>query len=410
MGLELHLISREIDDPVGDVIFVHGIGGDAHSTWTSSSASVGRGDTKQPIVSNFPSVISADFPSIRFWSLDYTANISEWQEGDIKFNELPRHCAQILEFLRATKIGDRPLIFVCHSLGGIVIKEVLRISQNSRFARLKDVWKMTKAVSFIATPHKGSNVANILTAIDRVLPFIRTSSRVTEISHDNVYLESLSAWYREKAEPDQIETQAFYEQRKMSGVFIVPHYSANPDVIGCTPIGINENHIDISKPVKKTDLVYASIAGLIGYHLLKLNTQRTLQNSIPPQTVVIGAVMKGDKVLMVRRRNPVGGLTWQFVAGRLRVSEETAEECIVREVREEAGVDARVVATLGEGESSGIPYRLVYLGLAYLGGKAHNADPVENSSVRWVKASLVHTFATTPVHPAIDSFIRKTML
>lgn len=407
MGLQLHLVSREVDDPAGDVVFVHGIGGDAHSTWTSSSVSVGRGDTKQPIVSNFPSVIAADFPSIRFWSLDYTANISEWQEGDIKFNELPRHCAQILDFMRAKGIGDRPLIFVCHSLGGVVIKEVLRISHASKFSRLRGLWQMTKAVSFIATPHKGANVANILSAIDKVLPFIRVSSRVSEVSHDNAYLEGLSAWYREKAEPDKLETQAFFEQRKTGGILVVPHYSANPDVIGCNPIGINENHIDISKPVRKDDQVYVSVAGLIGYHILKINAQRSPQNSIPPQTVVIGAVMKGDKVLMVRRRNPVSGLTWQFVAGRLRVSEESAEECIVREVKEEAGVDAKVIATLGEGESSSVPFKLIYLGLAYLGGKAYNADPVENSSVRWVKASLVHTYATTPIHPAISDFIKK---
>ena len=404
----LRRVSRELVSPLGDVVFVHGIGGNGIDTWTSA-ASVGKGEAEQEFVSYFPAVIATDFPELNFWTLDYAAKISEWQEKDIKFNELPRHCTQILEYLSSSGIGTRPTIFVCHSLGGIVTKEVLKQSCRSRFKRLKRVWQTTSAVSFIATPHKGANAANIIESINSVLPFVRPTGRLSELAHDNVYLEELSAWYREHAMPEDIETQAFYEQKKTKGLMVVPHYSANPDVVGCSPIGVNANHLEIVKPARKDDQVYRSLSGLIDFHLMDGKKSHVAADTggIPPQTVVIGVVAKGKKILMVRRRNPINNLTWQFVAGRLRVGEETPEECIVREAKEEANIDAKVLRILGEAEDPEIPYKRVYVALEYLDGKLANSDSVENSEVRWVKIETVEKFVTTPIHPLVQSLLQE---
>ena len=212
-----------------------------------------------------------------------------------------------MQYLSGSGIGNKPLIFVCHSLGGIVVKEILRKSESSKFDRLKKVYTNTRAVSFIATPHKGSNWANVLTAVNSVIPFFRASSRIEELEKDNTYLEYLSSWYREKANESCIETQAFYEQRKTKGIEVVPHYSANPDVIGCDPIPVNENHIDIAKPERKDSTVYVSLAGLINYHFysaLPADNEEPIpiKNAIPPQTVVIGIVKNDNKVLLNSRQ------------------------------------------------------------------------------------------------------------
>ncbi|KAJ9157383.1 hypothetical protein NKR23_g717 [Pleurostoma richardsiae] len=50
----------------------------------------------------------------------------------------------------------RPLIFVAHSLGGIVVKEMLSNSDTSPDRDLKNVVESTTAVIFLGTPHRGS--------------------------------------------------------------------------------------------------------------------------------------------------------------------------------------------------------------------------------------------------------------
>jgi ankyrin repeat protein len=50
----------------------------------------------------------------------------------------------------------RPVIFVAHSLGGIVVKEMLAHSSASAEMELKNVVESTAAVIFLGTPHRGS--------------------------------------------------------------------------------------------------------------------------------------------------------------------------------------------------------------------------------------------------------------
>ncbi len=131
----------------------------------------------------------------------------------------------------------------------------------------------------------------------------------------------------------------------------------------------------------------------------------TPQNSIPPQTIVIGIVRKGNKVLMVRRRNPIDKLTWQFVAGRLKVNQESEEECIIREVSEETGVRVNVLHKIGEKVDGAVPYKRIYYALEYLDGDASNNDVVENSDVSWVPIASVDKFVTTKIDEKVRAFL-----
>lgn len=400
--VELHLVSREIDKPNGDVIFIHGLGGDHVTTWTSKNE-VGKRARIREFHTYFPEVISADFALTNFWSLSYTANILDWwgRSNHMGFGQV---CSQILNCIINKGIGTRPIIFICHSLGGIVAKEVLKKSEFTDNPRLKLVFQNTTAVSFIATPHQGSSWANVFDNINVVLPFFQGSDVLQRLKLDSDYLEGLGDWYRAKSVEAKIDTQAFRELRKTSGIMIVPKYSANPYVINGQVIEVNKNHIDIAKPARKNSAVYLNVASLIKYHLYDRERfeNPTVGNAIPPQTVVIGIVFKGQKVLMVRRRNPIDKLTWQFVAGRLKVGQESADECIVREVVEEANVQANVLRKLGVKEDESTAFRRIYYSLEYVDGDILNGDPDENDELRWVRISNVRSMITTPLSPAIE--------
>ncbi len=55
---------------------------------------------------------------------------------------------------------SKPIVFICHSLGGIVVKKALVLA-HERESSLdsKDKLDNTKAVAFMAVPHHGSDSA-----------------------------------------------------------------------------------------------------------------------------------------------------------------------------------------------------------------------------------------------------------
>lgn len=58
----------------------------------------------------------------------------------------------------------RPIIFICHSLGGLVVKEALITSDHyrahGRHAALGGIYSNTIGVIFMGTPHRGSAKAS----------------------------------------------------------------------------------------------------------------------------------------------------------------------------------------------------------------------------------------------------------
>jgi 8-oxo-dGTP pyrophosphatase MutT (NUDIX family)/pimeloyl-ACP methyl ester carboxylesterase len=394
------------ENALGDVLFIHGLGGSGSDTWTSDGQ-LKDGEATQDFVSFFPAVLAADFPGLRFLTLEYSAEVTRWTDN-LRWNELHRVAAAILEYLQGSGIGEKPLIIVAHSLGGIVAKELLKTSYESANPRKKAFFRSVRAISFLATPHKGSKWADLVNSINAVLPFIRPTSRIEELKFDSVYLEQLSTWYRDTIKPELIETQAYYEQMPTGQVIVVDHVSANPDVSGCEPIPVRQNHIDICKPASKKAPVYVGISGLIRHHLLKednIRREGKPDEILPPQTVVIGLVVHEGKVLMVRRKHMIDRLTWQFVAGRLRARQETEEECIVREIREETGITVRARNRLGSIVDSQIPYKRIYYGCEYLSGAPVNVDDEENFDVAWVPIVDVERYSTTSISSPVREYL-----
>jgi predicted alpha/beta hydrolase family esterase len=67
----------------------------------------------------------------------------------------PRPRKNVLECLLARReLSDLPLVFVCHSLGGLVVKQVLRAADRRRVygtAEARALLDSVKGIVFIAT-------------------------------------------------------------------------------------------------------------------------------------------------------------------------------------------------------------------------------------------------------------------
>jgi 8-oxo-dGTP diphosphatase len=57
-------------------------------------------------------------------------------------------------------------------------------------------------------------------------------------------------------------------------------------------------------------------------------------------------IIKNGKVLLIKRRREPFRWEWALPGGRIKI-DETAEECVVREVREETGLFVRPIALTG---------------------------------------------------------------
>jgi len=59
------------------------------------------------------------------------------------------------------EVEGEPIIFVAHSLGGILVKEGLHWSKSHISPRYRQLHQSTKNVIFLGVPHRGSEVAKM---------------------------------------------------------------------------------------------------------------------------------------------------------------------------------------------------------------------------------------------------------
>ena len=191
----LRRVATARDQSQGAVIFVHGLGGDAYDTWQSD----GRPE-------NFwPAWLGRDLPYLDVWTLSYDASPTVWFGHAM---ELPDRAGNILALLEAERLEGTPLIFVCHSLGGLVVKQLLRIAAERPNQRLGQFLHRTQGVVFLATPNAGSDVANWA---DRFRTLIGASAAIQDLKADTAILRHLNAWYRDHAPQEDIATLVFFE-------------------------------------------------------------------------------------------------------------------------------------------------------------------------------------------------------
>ncbi|XP_076248337.1 protein SERAC1 [Calliopsis andreniformis] len=210
-----------------------------------------------------------DVPSLRVIGVNYDSNLSMWTpacpiEG-IKTTMSERSGEYIGKLLTAG-IGRRPTIWVCHSMGGLLVKKMLVDEWKS--GDKNNICKNTRGIIFYSTPHRGSRVA-VLTQTTQML--VWPSVEVQELREESPQLLELHEEFLTMLKEYPIEIVSFSETKstlvtalKVPFQFVTSN-SADPGVGEFYEIA--QDHLSICKPASRHSFLYQKLLSVLKRHV-----------------------------------------------------------------------------------------------------------------------------------------------
>jgi triacylglycerol esterase/lipase EstA (alpha/beta hydrolase family) len=184
-------------DRVGDVIFVHGLNGDPEKSWSHDGSKAGC----------WPYWLAEDCPNLGIWSIGYKVASSAWKGSAMPLFD---RATNILAELAAEEgLGTKPICFITHSMGGLLVKQMLRNADDNTTPEFKKFSNAVRGLIFLATPHTGSDLAKLGTYLNF---FLHTTIAVRELESHSSPLRELNLWYRNNAYRLDIKTEVFFEK------------------------------------------------------------------------------------------------------------------------------------------------------------------------------------------------------
>ncbi|XP_075082289.1 uncharacterized protein LOC107779561 isoform X2 [Nicotiana tabacum] len=255
----------ESEIPAVDVVFIHGLRGGPFKTWRLSDD---KSSTKSGLVEKIDEEagregtfwpgewLASDFPHARLFSLKYKTNLTQWSGASLPLQEVS---AMLLEKLVAAGIGDRPVVFISHSMGGLVVKQML---YQAKAEKKDDLVKNTIGVVFYSCPHFGSKLADMPWRMGLVF---RPAPSIGELRSGSPRLVELNDFMRQLHKKGMLEVLSFCETKVTPIVEgyggwafrmeIVPLESAYPG-FGELVVLESTDHINSCKPLSRSDPSY----------------------------------------------------------------------------------------------------------------------------------------------------------
>jgi len=204
---------------------------------------------------------------------------------------LPGLCGQLDD-------NDTSIHFVCHSMGGLILKEALLASSNtpldfdeydeiSLSKRMRSVYERTRTISFYATPHLGSALARVLNTLQKSANLCLTNDVIKELEDDNPFLVRQKREFQQliaKGSNQNIRVLSLTEQQcvPVLGAKVVEHESAVCD-LGARyerVIKLDYNHMDICKPRYIKDRRFLELAHFVAERVPLIDAYSRLQSKL----------------------------------------------------------------------------------------------------------------------------------
>ncbi|KAK4461462.1 protein SERAC1 [Cladorrhinum samala] len=206
-------------DEITDFVFVHGLNGHCWETWrnadNSSSKSKWRKGAGEGVF--WPvDLLPGKIENARIMTYQYESKVL-CNKSTGSLSDTAGQLVRLLQEARAILGSRGPVVFVVHSLGGIVAKKVITMANDKNNKDWHDIGAATTGIVFFGTPHRGSDVANMVGPVQKITAVGWTMSRFLPLlkSHSDG-LREVSDEFRHVAA--KYTLVSFYEQHIHPGL------------------------------------------------------------------------------------------------------------------------------------------------------------------------------------------------
>ncbi|KAH7357299.1 hypothetical protein BKA65DRAFT_225074 [Rhexocercosporidium sp. MPI-PUGE-AT-0058] len=252
--LDLTLLASRSSEPTFDVYLVHGLGGFAFKSFASRPRDHKR---VQMWPRDFlPDVL--DDPTLgsgRYLTFGYRAPIMDSDRITESIKETAQNLLRAIVQERGVNC-QRPLFFVCHSLGGLVVAQaILLLLRDQEIGT--ELWEfqkvlcpsgdcLVKGITFFGTPFRGSSLANLLAKISTVLRLPLNRSHIMSLRVKDEDVARIVDEFKRRSSEIKLPLLTFFELLpEKLGIFkrqVVSRDSAKGLGDPVRAIGLMESH------------------------------------------------------------------------------------------------------------------------------------------------------------------------
>ncbi|KAG5922967.1 hypothetical protein E4U42_005083 [Claviceps africana] len=238
-----------------DIVLVHGLNGDPEKTWTASNGTFWPSDLLPPALKGAQANIL---------TYGYNADVySRKNDRSASNNFIHQHAQTLVTNLTMFRKSEgtfrNPIIWVCHSLGGILVKRALLYSNDVRATHHEDyrsIYVSTFGLIFLGTPHAGSDAATwglmLQGMADAIMPrrfFESESVLLKTLKKENETLANINNHFLDIYQRFRIHMVHENHKTDIKGtkITVVEAGSASPQLPGVTYYGVEASHSQMCK-------------------------------------------------------------------------------------------------------------------------------------------------------------------
>ncbi|KAK8088309.1 hypothetical protein PG997_003270, partial [Apiospora hydei] len=251
-----------------DVVLVHGLNGDPQRTWT------GKNDVFWP-TDLLPQSLRNTRANILVYG--YNADVYSKKHGvnpsdNFIFMHAQTLVTSLTHYRKDEQTSNNPIIWVCHSLGGILVKRALLYSNDLRASQHEDyrqIFVSTFGIIFLGTPHVGSDMGSWAVMLqgmsDAVIPkaFWHSESVLLKtLKRDNETLQNINNHFLDIYQRFKILMAHENHKTDLKGtkMLVVDAQSASPQLPGVTYFAIEATHSGMCKFESRNSPGYRTVA------------------------------------------------------------------------------------------------------------------------------------------------------
>lgn len=226
------------------MVLIHGLNGHAQRTFTHPETFV-----------YWPQdILPEKVPTARVLTYGYNSSTKNISEGQNVLDIALQLMVNLKDYRRGKTEKQRDIVFICHSLGGIIAKKAILLHQSSEEG--KAIRNSIVGIMFMGTPHCGSDLANIGSAFATITSAVIEMPKLLlkTLSKNSSALYDISREFATVASDLNLKLISFYELNpcsppwwKGTSFVVVDKRSAILGLPGEEIIAAHANHREICR-------------------------------------------------------------------------------------------------------------------------------------------------------------------